>query len=492
MSRPAPLLLFAFALGAVVSAGQSAPQGLFTIGGTVTASSSGDVLRHARVSATAAAGGVPATLSDDRGRYTLNDLVPGRYVLAIAKPGYVRQTIPVDVPLRHSDSVDIQMIKGAVVSGAIIDELGEPVASVSVTIRAVKAASDVIGGPIVAVAQTDDLGQFRASGIAPGSYVVEVTPGLLRSISEDGASMEASTGPRMGRRIFYPGVADPSAAQRLTMSQRRTVGHRHGGAWPPRRRRTAFASGRWRPDRMRPRRSKASRQAGRLRLRRWVNATLMNGRPSTATSPSDADGNFELVVSVAAPSTRGAEPPAFRITAFKTGYQSADYGQRSPTTRGDPIQLAPGESREHVDVTMQPLGIVSGRILDDVGEPVEGALVRPVQVRYINGRRQLVDVGAPRRTDDLGRYRLFGLRSGQYAVSAAVGQIVVTQPSVELPGFGTTYYPGTSDPQAIQFVRVNPSQEVSAVDFSLVRMRSARIAAAPWTPRVIRSPAASP
>ena len=100
----------------------------------------------------------------------------------------------------------------------------------------------------------------------------------------------------------------------------------------------------------------------------------------------------------------------------------------------------------------------------------------PSQLRYVNGRRQLVDVGAPRRTDDLGRYRLFGLRPGQYAISASVGQIVVAQPSVDLPGFGTTYYPGTSDPQAIQFVRVNPSQELSALDFSLLRMRSARVA----------------
>ena len=164
------------------------------------------------------------------------------------------------------------------------------------------------------------------------------------------------------------------------------------------------------------------------------------------------------------------------MTAFKAGYQGSDFGQRGPTTRGDPIAIVPGEVHDHIDITLQPLSILSGRIVDDVGEPVDGALVRASQLRYVNGRRQLVDVGAPRRTDDLGRYRLFGLRPGQYAISASVGQIVVAQPSVDLPGFGTTYYPGTSDPQAIQFVRVNPSQELSALDFSLQRMRSARVA----------------
>jgi hypothetical protein len=206
-----------------------------------------------------------------------------------------------------------------------------------------------------------------------------------------------------------------------------------------------------------------------------VNATLVGRRPSTATSSTDSDGNFEVIVGLA-PVAEGMDPPAFRVTAFKAAYQSADFGQRSPTTRGVPFPLAAGEVREHVDITMQPLGVISGRILDDAGEPVEDALVRPVQLRYINGRRQLVDVGTPRLSDDLGRFRLFGLRPGQYAVSASVGQIVVAQPSVDLPGFGTTYYPGTTDPQAIQFVRVNPSQEVSAVDFALGRMRSARVA----------------
>src|SRR5262245_8112349 len=96
MSRPA-LLLFVLCLGAIASAAQVDSQPTFAVSGTVTAASTGDPLRHARVFATVASGSAPATLTDDRGRYVLAGLTAGRHVLTIIKPGYVRRTIPLDV-----------------------------------------------------------------------------------------------------------------------------------------------------------------------------------------------------------------------------------------------------------------------------------------------------------------------------------------------------------------------------------------------------------
>ena len=126
--------------------------------------------------------------------------------------------MPVDVPVRQPDGVDVQLVRGAVISGALIDELGEPVSSTSATIRAVSDTGDITHARIVAVGQTDDLGQFRVSGLAAGSYILEATPGLMRTMSEDALSMQAYTdGRRMRDQIFYPGVTDPAAAQRLTL-----------------------------------------------------------------------------------------------------------------------------------------------------------------------------------------------------------------------------------------------------------------------------------
>jgi hypothetical protein len=481
MSRPA--LLFVMLLGATAGAAQSGNPATFTISGTVTASSTGDPLRHARVFATVAAGSAPATLTDDRGRYALPGLSAGRHILTIVKPGYVRRTIPVDVPLRDAVDVDAQMVKGAVISGALLDELGEPVTSTSVAVRSVGTAGNLARAPIVAVGQADDLGQFRVSGLAAGTYVLEARPGVMRTMSEDGSGLQtAFVGPNNRNVFFYPGVNDPDAAQRLTVQ----AGDERSGlvmsvpAVPPflaspLNRAPLGPDGRPDPNATATVKGRVTRPDGSPIRGAQVNATVVGALPTTATASTDPGGNFEIVLGVA-PLARGAEPGRFRVTAFKAGYQGADFGQRGPTTRGEPIPIAPGEVHEHMDIVLQPLGVLSGRVLDDVGEPVEGALVRPAQLRYVNGRRQLVDVGAPRQTDDLGRYRLFGLRPGQYAIGASVGQIVVAQSSVDLPGFGTTYYPGTSDPQSIHFVRLDPSQEVSAIDFSLLRMRSARVA----------------
>jgi hypothetical protein len=482
MSRPAPLL-FVLCLGAIAGAAQVDNQSTFAVSGTVTAASTGDPLRHARVFATVAAGIPPATLTDDRGRYTLSGLTAGRHILTIVKPGYVRRTIPFDVPPRDTRDVDAQMIKGAVISGALIDDLGEPVTATSVTVRAVDSGANLTRTPIVAIGQADDLGQFRVSGLAAGTYILEARPGVMRTMSEDRPGVDmAIVGPLNRNVFFYPGVNDPDAAQRLTV----LAGDERSGlmmavpAIPPflssPLNRAQFGpDGRPDPNATATIKGRLTKPDGSPVRGAQVNATLIGPRPTTATASSDSDGNFEIVLGVA-PLSRGSEPQGFRVTAFKPGYQTSDFGQRNQTTRGDPIPITPGEVRDHVDVVLQPLGVLTGRILDDVGEPVEGALVRPAQLRYINGRRQLVDVGAPRQTDDLGRYRLSGLRPGQYAISASVGQIVVAQSSVDLPGFGTTYYPGTSDLQAIQFVRVNPPQELSAIDFSLLRMSSARVA----------------
>jgi hypothetical protein len=482
MSRPAPLLLVLF-LGALVSAAQVDNPSTVAVSGTVTAASTGDPLRHARVFATVASGSAPATLTDDRGHYTIG-LGPGRHVLTVVKPGYVRQTIPVDVPGRRAGSVDVALVKGAVISGALIDELGEPVVSTSATIRAVDATGDITRARIVAAGQTDDLGQFRISGLAAGLYVVEVTPGLVRTISEDSLALQTYTDrPVRGRdRYFFPGGNDPEAAQRLALQPGderagiiMTVPQEAPFLSAPINRPAMLPDGSSDPNAKATIKGRVTRPDGGPVRGAQVNATLVGDRPAIAPSTTDAEGNFEIIVGIGAPE-RGASPPGFRVTAFKPGYLPGDFGQRNTTSRGDPIPIVAGEVHEHIDITLQPLCVLSGRILDDAGEPVEGALVRPVQLRYVNGRRQLVEVGTPRRTDDLGRYRLFGLRPGQYGISASVGQIVVAQPSVDLPGFGTTYYPGTSDMQAIQFVRVNGSQEISALDFSLLQMRSARVA----------------
>ena len=143
-------------------------------------------------------------------------------------------------------------------------------------------------------------------------------------------------------------------------------------------------------------------------------------RPMTVTA--DRDGRFEL---------SGLPAGRFQFTAAKVGYSPPGVAVMDmPPNLGVRVDLADGEVRERVDITLAPWGSLSGRVVDELGEPLQGVSVQLLQVRYQAGRRRLVGaMGALRQTDDLGRYRVFGIAPGRYIVSAAVGDVS----SAELP-----------------------------------------------------------
>jgi hypothetical protein len=115
---------------------------------------------------------------------------------------------------------------------------------------------------------------------------------------------------------------------------------------------------------------------------------------------------------------------------------------------------------------------LSGRIVDELGEPLQGVGVQLLQVRYQGGRRRLAGAGgALRLTDDLGRYRVFGLAPGRYIVSAAIGDVS----GADLPGYTRSYYPGTPVAGEAQFVVIALSAQIPGIDFSLSRARTALI-----------------
>jgi len=157
----------------------------------------------------------PATTDQD-GRYSFEDLEPGPYRLTVVKAGYVPLD-PASVPTfwvvagQSLDMAPVSLRKGGVVAGRILDSFGVPM--VDVNVRAVKpgAAIDLMGE----ASRTNDLGEFRVFGLAPGQYIVVASP---RPFGSDALSrtMVSST--------FYPGTPDPSAAQTLTVNAGETVG----------------------------------------------------------------------------------------------------------------------------------------------------------------------------------------------------------------------------------------------------------------------------
>jgi hypothetical protein len=113
-------------------------------------------------------------------------------------------------------------------------------------------------------------------------------------------------------------------------------------------------------------------------------------------------------------------------------------------------------------------------VLDELGEPVQGARVEPLQLRYESGRRRLAPTLAVSDvTDDLGSFRLYGLSPGQYVVSAEVGGVA----AADLPGYAVTYFPGSATAAGAQYLPITRSEpDAVGIDFSLARIRTFRVA----------------
>src|SRR4029077_5051682 len=97
-----------------------------------------------------------------------------------------------------------------------------------------------------------------------------------------------------------------------------------------------------------------------------------------------------------------------------------------PAEQGTLVDVADAQTRTRIDVVLTPNSNVTGRVVDEFGDPVENASVALSQIRFQGGRKRLVGVAAMsgRTTDDLGRYRIYAVPAGEYVVTASVGQVV--------------------------------------------------------------------
>ena len=122
------------------------------------------------------------------------------------------------------------------------------------------------------------------------------------------------------------------------------------------------------------------------------------------------------------------------------------------------------------------MSVISGRVTDEIGEPLAGVTVFPMQAKYFRGRKRMVPVGGMVRTDDTGEYRLIGLNPGDYYVMGTTRDTwTVEGNEKERVGFGPTYFNGTLIVANAQTVKVTLGREVPGIDFSMVPGRVATI-----------------
>ena len=200
----------------------------------------------------------------------------------------------------------------------------------------------------------------------------------------------------------------------------------------------------------------------RRALVRAVGPELRDGK-SVST---DAEGRWEL-----------RDIPAGRLTisVSKGGYVGLSYGQRRPFEAGKTVDVANGATVDKLDVALPRGGAVTGRVVDEFGEPVTGVSVSALRFRYLNGQRQLAPTGTTDTTDDLGNYRLHGLPPGDYYVSARPNAFTFLGNSEDRSGYGQSFYPGTSNVNEAQRLQVAVGQEAQNIMISLVPSKISNI-----------------
>lgn len=224
-----------------------------------------------------------------------------------------------------------------------------------------------------------------------------------------------------------------------------------------------------------------------------------SGRPLrlvrvTATAPELSDGRVTMT------DENGAfefpELPAGRYTlsASKTGYITVNFGQRRPLRAGRPVEVRDGQRVRDIDFRLPRGSVITGRVLDQDGEPLVRASIRALRYRFVQGDRR-IEPGGAAETDDRGIFRIYGVPPGTYFVSATAqaadigtmrlmesggrgGVTMSFESGSPAPGgltYAPTYYPGVPALSDATPITVPISEEVTGVDFTLQLVTAARV-----------------
>jgi hypothetical protein len=180
---------------------------------------------------------------------------------------------------------------------------------------------------------------------------------------------------------------------------------------------------------------------------------------------TDVDGFYEF---------KEVRAGRYTVNASKGSYVSLSYGQQRPTDPQKPLAILDNQTVERMDFTLPRGGVISGRILDEFGEPISDVQVSVQQYQTVQGQRRLTPTGRQGFTNDIGEFRLFGVSPGQYYL-VATWRAANPGSNDDRTAYAPMYFPGTDNPAQAQRIALAIGEEKSDIVMALRPIRATRV-----------------
>jgi len=191
----------------------------FTLTGTVVDSVTGEPVRKALVQVYS--GQRRMTFTGDDGRFQLEGIPAGSYLVTAQKPGYfsplelLRGGAPPVVVGPKAASATIKLTPEAVLSGRVTSTDGVPLEHVPLRLTYIEIREGRRRWDFKGAATTDEDGRYRFANLRPGSYYLSAAP--YTPLAE--TMLEAEERPKTGYPgAYYPGAPDLSSASPIQLA----------------------------------------------------------------------------------------------------------------------------------------------------------------------------------------------------------------------------------------------------------------------------------